>query len=48
MYETRRLVYIGDEEGEIELMMFVKNGWNVYFTKNGKMLIIDGMACIYK
>lgn len=43
-----RLVFIGDDEGEIDLFNFLKAGWEVHFGSDGKLLIKDGMVVVYK
>lgn len=43
-----RVVYIGDEEGEIEFMNYLKDGWSAKFDNFGKLIIMNNMAVVFK
>lgn len=43
-----RPVYIGDDEGEIELCKLIKDGWKTVANKNKRTYLKDNMVVVFK
>lgn len=43
-----RTVYVGDDEGEIELCRFIKNGWTTVVDKRKRVHLKDNMVVVFK
>ena len=43
-----RAIYIGDDDGEIELCKFIKQGWKVVTDRRKRIQMRNGIVIVFK